>query len=306
MCHSSALLLDSCWCFITSIPSRKSSSYWSLGTHWCTSLHIVILCHLAIILYQEQNRINIRLGRSSRSTMASISFMKTIQDIPATKWASALACVPLLLWSQDCLFSLYRVRGSSMEPSLKNGDIVVVRKSDGFWQRQTRKDQDPMLTFQRDHQRELERRHCNSNGVGAFLHRPPMPVVDDIVVYQDPKEYLPQYSIKRVIGLGQQIIMMPSNRYRPNSEHQIDGGRRYADSSSMRLVSPHVPSYSLWVEGDNTANSSDSRTDHGPISKKLLVGIAEYRVWPPTRIEKLGPSTDLRGDSKPYSYWPNV
>jgi len=231
------------------------------------------------------------------------SIRRYIQAIPATAWASALAATPIFFWTQDSLLSLYRVNGSSMEPSLSHGDIVIVRKSDGIWQRKTRTDEDPMITFQREHQRDLEQTHCNANGVGWLLHRPPMPVVGDVIVFQDPGEYPPRYNIKRIVGLGQQIIMMPSNRRTPYPKSTMDD--EYI-GTSMKVVTPCVPNYSLWVEGDNTANSSDSSSNHGPISKKLLVGIAEYRVWPPTRIQKLGPDTDLRQGPKPYSYWPNV
>jgi len=238
--------------------------------------------------------------------MAS-AFAKQLSAIPASSWASALAAVPVLLWTNDTLFSLYRVKGSSMEPSLKHGDILVVRKSDGIWQKQTRKEEDPMLNFQRQQQADLERIHCHSNGSSWLLHRPPAPVVDDIIVFKDPTEYPWKYSVKRIVGLGQQIVMMPSNRYKPASQFQMDNDNGTQDSlAAMRLASPCVPPYSLWVEGDNLRNSLDSSTDHGPITKKLLVGIAEYRIWPPTRIGKLGPSTDMRQDPKPYSYWPQI
>ena len=64
--------------------------------------------------------------------------------------------------------------------------------------------------------------------------------------------------------------------------------------TTMDLVTRAVPPYSLWVEGDNSRVSIDSRyRDHGPISKKLLVGIAEYRIWPPWRIGKLENSEDV-------------
>ena len=50
----------------------------------------------------------------------------------------------------------------------------------------------------------------------------------------------------------------------------------------------YVPPYCIWVEGDNHFASQESRSSgHGSVSKKLLVGIAEYRVWPPWRIGKL-------------------
>lgn len=87
------------------------------------------------------------------------------------------------------------------------------------------------------------------------------------------------------------------------------------------VVTRAVPPYSLWVEGDNARISVDSRhQDHGPVSKKLLVGIAEYRVWPPWRMGKLGTSkvetpsrtggdregVDLRGGRpRPRSFWPD-
>ena len=80
----------------------------------------------------------------------------------------------------------------------------------------------------------------------------------------------------------------------------------------MRVLSPSVPPYSLWVEGDNMQNSYDSRNkNHGPVSKKLLVGIAEFVLWPPTRFgtsESLTGSRNENNDNnyspKPQSYWP--
>lgn len=62
-------------------------------------------------------------------------------------------------------------------------------------------------------------------------------------------------------------------------------------TGSMTVATPAVPPYSLWVEGDNRATSRDSAL-HGPVSKKLLIGIAEYRVWPPWRVGKLDNSAD--------------
>ena len=230
-----------------------------------------------------------------------------LASVSGTAWASALAAVPILLWAHDSLFSLYRVNGSSMEPSLKHGDIVIVRKADGIWQKQTRKNEDPLLTFQRRQQLDLERTHCHSNGVSWLIHKPPTPTINDIIVFKDPTEYPWKYSIKRVIGLGHQVVMMPSNRYRTTSDFQLNKSSGSRDTgTSMRIASVCVPPLSLWVEGDNIANSKDSLTSHGPITKKLLVGVAEYRIWPPTRVGNLGPEADLRQEPKPYAYWPHA
>jgi hypothetical protein len=58
--------------------------------------------------------------------------------------------------------------------------------------------------------------------------------------------------------------------------------------TGMRVVTTSVPPYSIWVEGDNISKSRDSRNeDHGPVSKKLSVGIAEYRIWPPWKVGSL-------------------
>ena len=87
-----------------------------------------------------------------------------------------------------------------------------------------------------------------------------------------------------------------------------------------------IPPYSLWVEGDNhKIQSYDSRPSpthqsHGPISKKLVVGIAEFVVWPPTRIgwiennnfdgsqeKEDGDGSDDQNErtpSRPRAYWP--
>lgn len=253
------------------------------------------------------------------------SMRTSLGNVSTSSWVSTLAAIPLMIWAQDSLASLYVVRGSSMEPSLKSGDIVVLRKADGFWQRWTRhrdiendSGEDPERIVQRRRQIELEISQCHSNGPSRILQRPPLPVVGDIVVYQDPTEYPVKYSIKRVVGLGAQIVMMPSNRYPSISRHRMNDGSKpskegnsgHSDSGSseytMRVACTSVPPYSLFVEGDNFANSKDSRNDNiGPVSKKQLIGIAEYRIWPPTRIGRLdGESADCRSDPKPYSYWP--
>jgi hypothetical protein len=100
-------------------------------------------------------------------------------------------------------------------------------------------------------------------------------------------------------------VMVPFNRFRssPKTSFRMDD----TGDTSMRIATPSVPPYSLWVEGDNVNNSLDSNNYHGPVSKKLLMGIAEYVVWPPTRMGKL-PHHNM-GDNassgpQSRSYWP--
>jgi len=53
-----------------------------------------------------------------------------------------------------------------------------------------------------------------------------------------------------------------------------------------------IPSFNIWLQGDNVDNSEDSNA-YGPVSKKLLIGQAERIVWPPSRwglVKKIAPA----------------
>lgn len=130
-----------------------------------------------------------------------------------------------------------------MEPTLKDGDVVVVRKSDGIWQRWTRQwpkqqqqhidhstrdeveenatidtpsssfddddgdgNGDYRWAIERGNVLEYEKDHCRSSPRTGWLRTPPVPTTGNIVVFQDPETYPSQWNIKRVIGLGGQVV----------------------------------------------------------------------------------------------------
>jgi hypothetical protein len=110
-----------------------------------------------------------------------------------------------------------------MEPTLSDGDVVVVRKADGLWQRWTRawpsttvrtqkgSTVDPLPSgydwaVERSQVLEYEKEHCRSNPRTGWLRIPPVPVNGNIVVYQDPEMYPSKLNIKRVNGLSGQIV----------------------------------------------------------------------------------------------------
>jgi signal peptidase I len=139
-----------------------------------------------------------------------------------------VAVTPLAIWCHDSLFSLCRVRGSSMDPTLFPGDILVVRKADGFWQRwklptsissmttveggDEEKDDSQRLieNDERSNKREqvlaYEREHCNSNGSVGLLRKPPTPLTGNIVVFKDPEKYPDRWNIERVAAIGGETV----------------------------------------------------------------------------------------------------
>jgi nickel-type superoxide dismutase maturation protease len=49
----------------------------------------------------------------------------------------------------------------------------------------------------------------------------------------------------------------------------------------------------FWVEGDNPAASTDSRT-LGPVEREAIRGVALFRYWPPSRVGPVGRSSSTR------------
>lgn len=160
---------------------------------------------------------------------------------------------PVVVWASDSLYSVYKVKGKSMEPSLQEGDVVLVRKADLF----------PIVLPRLEKELTSRARLVRIEGSeqSLLLSRPPLVLPGDVVVFGNPNKAFPnEYNIKRVMAVAGQVIR-PDDRFR-------------------RLES--IPKFNMWLEGDNADTSEDSNT-YGPVSKKLLVGQAEYVVWPPSR-----------------------
>lgn len=99
----------------------------------------------------------------------------------------------------------------------------------------------------------------------------------DLVVVQDPAGDL---SLKRVVGLpGDQVSIS-------DAVLEIDGSalaEPYVDHSRIDAVyfgPAGVPAGSVFLMGDNRANSIDSR-DYGAVPLDDVVGRVAFRLWPP-------------------------
>lgn len=199
-----------------------------------------------------------------------------------------------------------------MEPSLKNGDILLIRRADfpafrtsigfgGGGSESTRttttttksdkaasthddssdeNDDDKIQSIsdliRRSRQmREVEYQHHRARENSSVWFRcPPSPMKGQIVTYRSPYQYPTELCVKRVVGVEGQVI-------------ETTRGLQDVDMNSV------------WVEGDNHDNSSDSR-NYGAVSQKLVLGVAEYVLWPPSRIGKL--AHQVADEDK--SYWP--
>jgi len=91
--------------------------------------------------------------------------------------------------------------------------------------------------------------------------------------------------VKRVIGLPNETVEGRENKVWINGkaleEPYLPAGTRILDFAPVTLGPDQY-----WVMGDNRLSSADS-TKFGPLPKKLIVGRAFVRIWPPTSLKRL-------------------
>jgi len=143
---------------------------------------------------------------------------------------TGLLSLPVVIYINDCWFSISRVKGHSMHPSLHEGDIVLVRKADFFpfvsMYRSSRiklKDltQDDAMKQSQSIQilqevSDLQHALQMDRGLGKLpIHEltwkrsPPMILPGDIIVFQNKNNFHPsELHIKRVIGIGGQNVCL--------------------------------------------------------------------------------------------------
>ncbi len=178
----------------------------------------------------------------------------------AAEWVAVLAgALVLALVLRSVLFQAYYIRFTSMEPTLNNGDRVLVNK------------------------------------LGYDLHDVHR---GDMVVFERPPGVSGRQEddlIKRVIALpGEVIGLIEGNVYidgrRLHEPYLESSGITIGNLSSgcAAIVDGGclVGAGEVFVMGDNRANSTDSRL-FGPISEHLIVGHAFLRLWPMTEFGRL-------------------
>jgi signal peptidase I len=119
--------------------------------------------------------------------------------------------------------------------------------------------------------------------INTFAYRFGTPHRGDIVAFRHEGDARADF-IKRVIGL-------PGDRVRiDRGQVYVDGVKldepyvRHADDRSLGETS--VPPGTVYVLGDNRAESEDSRS-FGPVRDDRLIGRAVAGIWPPRMIGAL-------------------
>lgn len=156
----------------------------------------------------------------------------------------------------------FQVEGSSMDPSLRNADFVLVNK---FAYKEV--DFGPFDFF------------VPGRSNGDFLFGGPDR--GDVVVFHSPSDNSRDF-VKRVIGIPGDRVEIRSGGVFVNGAQVDESGYILSaptytyPSGGMPAV---VPPEHYFVLGDNRNASQDSHV-FGPIHKRLLVGKVIFRWWP--------------------------
>ncbi len=233
-----------------------------------------------------------RTQRRSHSTSPyendELSFFETIQLLA---FRGALAASTVYVVTEYCV-DVTLCEGPSMHPTIQSsGEIILIDKwtprnygmADGsVATERVMAARSRQRAYQKQQSKTLKKSKQQSS---FFWHEPRVSVSDvppytwsdawkqmqsplsvgDVVVVQHPS---------RKGTVCKRVVALPGDTVIGNT------APRRSTFYSRSNVSVVVPDGCLWLEGDNPANSSDSR-DYGPIPANLLVGRVVARVWPP-------------------------
>lgn len=176
-----------------------------------------------------------------------------IKEKPLSTWESiwelvrfALIALVIVIPFRLLVAEPFVVSGSSMYPTFKNGDYLIVDK---------------------------------------MSYKFKEPARDDVVIFRYPNDTT-KFFIKRIIGLpGETVDIDGSTVTIKNTSHPegIVLNEPYVKNTSENIVHLELKSDEYFVMGDNRSGSSDSRS-WGPVKRSLLTGTAFLRLLPINHI----------------------
>lgn len=137
-------------------------------------------------------------------------------------------------------------------------------------------------------------------GGGHGAEQPPLHRVQTVCArrpraWPDPVRLTRLFLRDSILGFGGEVIRVPDTdvfgapttrevAVRDAPPWLVCGGQR-GGQLLTRIIgcarSPQVPSHHVWLQGDNTRNSNDSR-HYGPVPVALVRGRVCFKVWPLT------------------------
>lgn len=162
----------------------------------------------------------------------------------------------------------FRVEGSSMNPTLEEGQYLLVNKILFF--RFAPQDVQTFLPFA-----------SNDEGDSLFAFRPPE--LGDVIIFHFPRDPSRDF-VKRVIGVPGDTVEIERGQVIINGQMLEEPYITQVDRGSMRPVTVEHDSY--FVLGDNRRASNDSR-DWGLVPSANLVGRAWVSYWPLDEVTSL-------------------
>ena len=119
--------------------------------------------------------------------------------------------------------------------------------------------------------------------INTVAYRLGHPARGDIVAFRHERS-APSVYLKRVIGLPGDKVTVVRGEVFVNGIRLREPYVRFADHRSFKTVV--VPVGTLYVLGDNRANSDDSRF-WGFVDQEQVVGKAVAGIWPPAQVGAL-------------------
>jgi len=172
----------------------------------------------------------------------------------------------LALLIRTFLFQAFFIPSPSMEPTLLQGDRVLVNKVPYYFHDPRRGD---IIVFENPHPGEIVDRGV----VGGFFHW----LFQGLGFAQPENEDF----IKRVIGLPGDVVEGRHGFVFVNGK-KID--EPYLTQKTQPFPATTVPAGKLFVMGDNRGNSLDSRFTLGFVPIDKVIGKAFVKIWPPSRF----------------------
>jgi signal peptidase I len=172
----------------------------------------------------------------------------------------------LALVIRTFLFQAFFIPSPSMEPTLIEGDRVLVNKLPYYFHDPRRGD---IVVFENPHPDVVPDRSV----VSGFFHW-----LAQGLGFQQPEN---EDFIKRVIGLPGDVVEGKNGSVYVNGE-KLD--EPYLTQKTQAFDAKTVPEGKLFVMGDNRGNSLDSRFGLGFVPIDKVIGEAFIKIWPPSRF----------------------